>query len=92
MNKFEEKLLASQDTWAKYNLGTRGTMIVFLLSFIVVVIASFNGVIIPSAVVDMVFYSNIVAYATVTLGINGIKIILDGIAKIKQGTPSGKEL
>jgi len=78
-------LHAVKDFWDKHNFGTRAALITFLISFLAVVIAGFFGVTTPDTVTNMVFYSAIIAYMTVTLGINGIKILLDGIAKIKLG-------
>jgi len=80
-----KKLEKVEDFWSAHNFGTRISLIVFMISFLSIVIAGFFGVIMPAAVINMVFYSAIIAYATVTLGINGIKIILDGIAQIKTG-------
>jgi hypothetical protein len=74
-----------KDFWDKHNFGTRAALLTFLVSFIAVVIAGFFGVSTPPAVTNMVFYSALIAYMTVTLGINGLKMLLDGIAKIKLG-------
>jgi len=74
-----------KDFWDKHNFGTRLTLVTFVISFLAVVISSFFGVTTPDAVINMVFYSMILAYMTVTLGVNGLKILLEGIAKIKLG-------
>jgi hypothetical protein len=78
-------LVDVRDFWDKHNFGTRLTLITFVISYLAVVITSFFDVIIPDAVINMVFYSIILAYMTVTLGVNGLKILLNGIAKIKLG-------
>jgi hypothetical protein len=85
VNLKTEDLKSVQDFWAKHNFGTRLSLITFMVSFMAIVIAGFFGVVTPDAVTNMVFYSAILAYMTVTLGVNGLKILLDGIAKIKLG-------
>jgi hypothetical protein len=85
VNLKTEDLKSVKDFWAKHNFGTRLSLITFMVSFLAIVIAGFFGVVTPDAVTNMVFYSAILAYMTVTLGVNGLKILLDGIAKIKLG-------
>ena len=80
-----EDLKSVKDFWAKHNFGTRLSLLTFMMSYATIVIAGFFGVVTPDAVTNMVFYSAILAYMTVTLGVNGLKILLDGIAKIKLG-------
>lgn len=75
-----------KDFWAEHNFGTRIMLITFVIAFLAVVVSSFFGVIVPVAVINMVFYSALIAYMTVTLGINGLEKLLEGIAKIKLGT------
>ena len=74
-----------RDFWAEHNISTRIMLLVFAFSFIAIVVASFFKVIVPAAVINMVFYSALIAYMTVTLGINGLEKLLEGIAKIKLG-------
>jgi hypothetical protein len=74
-----------KDFWDEHNFGTRAALITFLVSFMAIVIAGFFGVTTPDAVTNMVFYSALIAYMTTTLGINGLKMLLAGIAKIKLG-------
>lgn len=75
-----------EDFWSKHNFGTRMSLVIFMISFLSIVIAGFFGAVAPTAIINMVFYSAIISYATVTLGVNGIKIVLDGIANIKTGS------
>jgi hypothetical protein len=84
-------LIEVKDFWDKHNFGTRITLVTFVISFLAVVIAGFFGVTTPDAVTNMVFYSMIMAYMTVTLGVNGLKILLEGIAKIKLGKKIGEK-
>ena len=74
-----------KDFWTRHNFGTRLSLVVFMVSFLSVVVSSFFGIVSPDSVIDMVFYSSLIAYMTVTLGINGLEKLLDGIAKIKLG-------
>ena len=53
---------------------------------IAIVVAAFFGATVAAPVINMVFYSSLIAYMTVTLGINGLEKLLDGIAKIKLGS------
>jgi len=76
-----EDLKMVKDFWARHNFGTRTFLVTFMVSFLAIVVAGFFGVTAPDAVTNMVFYSAILAYMTVTLGVNGLKILLDGIAK-----------
>jgi len=85
VNLKTEDLKSVKDFWAKHNFGTRLSLVTFMISFLAIVVAGFFGVTTPDAVTNMVFYSAILAYMTVTLGVNGLKILLDGIAKIKLG-------
>jgi len=85
VNLKTEDLKSVDDFWSKHNFGTRLSLITFMMSFLAIVIAGFFGVVTPDAVTNMVFYSAILAYMTITLGVNGLKILLDGIAKIKLG-------
>ena len=74
-----------RDFWADHNIGTRLMLVTFALSFLGVVITGFFNIVVPTAVINMVFYSALIAFMTVTLGINGLEKLLDGIAKIKLG-------
>jgi hypothetical protein len=80
-----EHLKKIGDAWTRHNVSTRIAMLVFMVSFLMIAIAGVKGIVVPVAIVNMVFYSAIIAYATVTLGINGIETLLNGIAKIKLG-------
>ena len=81
-NKDLEK---AQDAWAKYNIGTRMMLVIFAVAYMAVVIAAFFGVTIAIPVVNMVWYSALIGFITVTLGTNGLEMLLKGIAKIKLG-------
>jgi len=90
-DKTKEKLIEVEiedfkkvgDFWATHNISTRIMMVTFALSFIMVVIAGLMGTVVSLPIIDMVFYSALIGFGVVTLGINGIKVLLDGIAKIK---------
>jgi len=82
--KFED-LKKVEDFWAEHNFSTRMMMIVFALSFVAIVCAALFGVTIATPIVTMVWYSAIIGFGTVTLGVNGLKKLLDGIAKIRVG-------
>jgi len=92
-NEIKEKVLNQEteiprvveDLWSKHNFGTRMALGTFLMSYFIVVMAGLFGVIMPDAVITMVWYSAMISYLTVTLGINGLEILLKGIAKIKLG-------
>jgi len=73
------------DFWANHNISTRIMMVTFALSFIAVVIAAFFGTVISAPIVNMVFYSSIIGFGVVTLGVNGLEKLLEGIARIKLG-------
>ena len=81
-NKDLEKI---KDFWANHNFGTRIMLMIFALSFLSIVIASFFNVVVPVVVVNMVFYSAIIGFMTVTLGVNGLDTVLQGVARIKLG-------
>jgi len=74
-----------RDFWAEHNVSTRMMMIVFAISFLAVVIAAFFGTVIAAPIVNMVWYSALIGFGVVTLGVNGLEKLLDGIAKIKLG-------
>ena len=78
------------DFWAKHNVGTRMMMIVFAVSFLAVVIAAFFGTVVATPIVNMVWYSALIGFGVVTLGVNGLEKLLDGIAKIKLGEKQGE--
>lgn len=79
------------DYWSEHNIGTRLTLVVFALSFFIIVVASLFGSIIPSVVVNMVLYANVLSFITVTLGINGLEILIQGIDIIKNGKRKNDE-
>ena len=79
----DEILEKTKDFWAKHNIGTRTMLIIFAVSFLAVVIAGLYGVAVPVAIIDMVWYSAIIGFATVTLGVNGVNTLMEGVAKLK---------
>jgi len=78
-------LLKVKDFWARHNVGTRLMLGTFSVSFMAIVIAAFFGVVVSAPVIEMVFYSALIGFIVVTIGINGLEKLLDGIAKIKLG-------
>jgi hypothetical protein len=82
-NRMEEK-----DFWAKHNIGTRISLVTFILIYAVVAIyAMMFGVkandSVYTNILSTVSYIAFLGFAVVTLGVNGVKIVMDGIAKIK---------
>ena len=73
------------DFWAKHNVSTRMMMVIFGISFLAVVVAGLFGTVVAAPIINMVWYSALIGFGVVTLGVNGMKILLDGIAKIKLG-------
>ena len=80
-----EGIKKMKDFWERHNISTRMLTIIFGLSFIGVVVAGMMKVAIPATIINMVWYSTIIAFGVLTLGINGIEKLLEGIAKIKYG-------
>ena len=84
-NNANKNLKKVQDFWAKHNIGTRMMLVIFAVTYIAVVVSAFFGVTIAIPIVNMVWYSALIGFITVTLGANGLEMLLEGIAKIKLG-------
>jgi len=77
-----------KDFWDKHNLGTRFALVTFVALYVTVAILAMMVDIkaakdVYAGILDTVSYTAILAFVTVTLGVNGAKVVLDGIAKIK---------
>jgi len=83
VNLKTEDLKSVKDFWAKHNFGTRLSLVTFMVSFLAIVVAGFFGVTTPDVIVNLVGNSALIAFMTVTLGVNGIEALLNGVAKIK---------
>jgi len=78
----------SSDFWGVHNISTRFSMITFIISYLIIVISSVMGVEISQPIVDMVWYSALISFVIVTLGINGLDRIINGISNFKNGRNS----
>lgn len=76
----------TSDKWGKYNISTRVSLMVFMVSYLYVTYTGINSSTLNTTIINMVWYSALIGFLTVTLGVNGLKILLDGIARIKLGS------
>lgn len=80
-----EKLLGKvNDFWAQHNVGTRASLITFILAYVASVIATFFTTV-PEFVLDTTGWLLFAAFMTVTLGINGVQQVGKIIVAVKTG-------
>jgi len=78
-------MIETKDFWEKHNISTRFLIVIFGISFLIVVIGGIKGISISVLIINMVWYTSIIAFGVLTLGVNGLEKLLNGIATIKFG-------
>lgn len=84
IEKTEKAINKVNDFWAQHNVGTRASLITFILAYVASVIATFFTTV-PDYVLDTTGWLLFAAFMTVTLGINGVKQVGAIIIAVKTG-------
>ena len=85
MDNLEETEVAvkkTNDFWARHNIGTRITMVVFILSYVGSLLSTI-WVETPQWLIDTTGWLLFSAFVTITLGINGLSKIAEIITAMK---------
>lgn len=85
MEKTEQTIVKVTDFWARHNVGTRASLIVFMVAYVATVIATYFSEKIPPYVLDTTGWLLFAAFMTVTLGINGVREVGNIIIAVKTG-------
>lgn len=91
IEKLETNFHKVNDMWAQHNLGTRITLVTFILAYVSAVVATYFKPDIPAYVVDTTGWLLFAAFMTVTLGINGVKEVGNIIVAVKTGKVAEKK-
>lgn len=82
LDKVESNIKKTQDFWARNNVGTRASMIVFIISYIVTLALSLAFTV-PPYILETAGWLLFSAFITVTVGINGLEKVAQIIAAVK---------
>ena len=82
IDKVEENIKKTQDFWARNNISTRTSMVVFIIGYVVALGLSLSFAT-PPYILDTAGWLLFSAFITVTVGINGLDKVASIIAAIK---------